>query len=403
MPVTNGQNGTRGRGRRALMDVIRRRGPLPRIELAELTSLSRATVTTITAELIEAGLIEEIAQAEPENGARRGRPRVDLRIRGAAHLVAGVKIAHRTLSLVLMDFNFSRLAELEVPLPAPCLSADAMTDAIVGAVDALMEKADLRRSELSGIGLGIAGVVKAARGLVLWSPSLDARNVALGDQVSAALDLPVFVDNDANLVTMAELGFGLGRAHSDFIVVTVESGVGMGLVIDGQLYRGAGGCGAEFGHVKMHPDGPPCRCGQHGCLEAYVADFALLREATNLPDFDTSLPEDMQLSRLLARAGAGGAARAILDQARDIFALGLANLVNIFDPRLIILAGGQVKSNPLLSAQVVEKMKESIVQVDRPTPEVAVHQWGDRMWALGGAAYALDGVLDLALSEMRDD
>jgi predicted NBD/HSP70 family sugar kinase len=384
------------------MDVIRRRGPLPRIELSDLTGISRATVTSLTAELIERGLIEEIARPAGSAEGRRGRPRIDLRIRGAAHLVAGVKIAHQTLSLVLMDFNFTRLAEHNAQLANDCLSPGAMIAAIDVAIDDLLGKAGRTRDDLSGVGVGIAGVVQAAEGLVLWSPSLNQRNIGFATQASKELDLPVFVDNDANLVTMAELGFGLGRTHSDFLVITVESGVGMGIVVDGQVYRGAGGCGAEFGHIKMHPDGIACRCGQRGCLEAYVADYALLREAANLPDFDTTLPPDEQLRAVTNRASHDHQARAILERAGDIFALGLANVVNIFDPRLIILAGNQMNTNHLLGEKVVARMKQSIVQVDRPDPEVAVHHWGDLMWALGAAAYALDCVLDRALNEITD-
>ncbi len=394
----------RENGRRILLQQIRRDGRVPRIELAGKTGISRATVTTITAELLHNGLIEEIARPETESDARRGRPRVDLRIRGAAHLVAGVKVSHRQLSLVLLDFQGAQMATLETDLPDPVLRPAELTEAIAAALGRLVESAGRALRDISGVGIGIAGIVQAAQGFVYWSPSLTRRNVEMGSILARRLDRPAFVDNDANLVAMAEKTFGLGRNHSDFIVVTIESGVGMGLVIGGALYRGTRGCGAEFGHTKVHLDGALCRCGQRGCLEAYVADYALLREAMTVPGDDASLPAAARIEALLQAARRGDAAAAsIVDRAGRMFALGLANLVNIFDPELIILAGEQMQFDHLYDDAVIAATRRSIVQIDKPPPEVVIHKWGNLMWARGAAAYALDKVSELALGRLDHD
>ena len=390
-------------GRRRLLGQIRRAGRSPRIELAEQTGISRATVTTITAELIQAGLVEEVPRAEETGDGRRGRPRVDLKIRGAARRVAGIKIAHDRLSLVLLDFEGAQLAALECDLSAPLLTPEALADELAEAVARLARAGGVAPGEIAGIGLGIAGVVDADQGLVYWSPSLTRRNVDLARLLNDRLARPTFVDNDANLVAVAEKNFGLGQAHSDFIVVTIEAGVGMGLVLGGELYRGTRGCGAELGHTKVHLDGALCRCGQRGCLEAYVADYALLREAQALPGADPGLSGSGQTEALLAAARAGEPqARRIVDRAGRIFALGLANLVNIFDPELIILSGEQMQFDHLYAEAVIDEMRKSIVQVDKPPPEVVIHKWGHLMWARGAAAYALDRISDLALAELGD-
>ena len=389
-------------GRRALMQQIRLSGRIPRIELADKTGISRATVTTITAELLQSGLIEEVPRADGVD-ARRGRPRVDLKIRGAARLVAGVKISQHRLSLVLLDFEGSQLATLETDLPAPVLSPQQMAEVICTAVARLAETAGRSVEEVSGVGVGIAGLVEAGDGFVYWSPSLTDRNVQFGAVLAAELGRPAFVDNDANLVAEAERLFGLGQSHSDFIVITIESGVGMGLVLGGELYRGSRGCGAEFGHTKVHLDGALCRCGQRGCLEAYVADYALLREAAIVPGTDPTAEPATRLEALLKAARSGEpAAKSIVDRAGRMFAMGLANLVNIFDPALIILAGEQMQFDHLYADTVLEAIRTSIVQVDKPPPEVVIHKWGDLMWARGAAAYALDQVSDLALAEMGE-
>lgn len=391
-------------GRRSLLNHIRRSGRIPRIELAQQTGISRATVTTITAELLQKGLIEEVAKPETDAESRRGRPRVDLRIRGAAHLVAGVQISNRKMSLVLLDFEGRQLATHESDLARVTLSCVDLAHAIANSVRDLAQLADRSISDVSGVGVGIAGIVQAAEGFVYWSPSLKERNTDFGAALTREIGVPVFIDNDANLVAVAEKAFGLGKAYSDFIVVTIESGVGMGLVIGGNLYRGARGCGAEFGHIKVHLDGALCRCGQRGCLEAYVADYALLREAMTVPGDDPEADASDRIATLLASAKKGDVtAKSILDRAGRMFALGLANLVNIFDPELVILAGEQMRLDHLYDDDVISEVRKSIVQIDKAPPEFVVHKWGNLMWAQGAAAYALDEVSELALSQIDDD
>ena len=390
-------------GRRRLLQQIRRCGRVPRIELVDLTGISRATVTTITAELLSRGLIEEDPRSGEPGDTRRGRPRVDLKIRGAAHLVAGGKISNRKLSLVLLDFEGTQLAELECDIGKPVHAPEALADTLAEAVAQLAALAGRTLADVSGVGLGIAGIVEANAGVIYWSPSLSQRNVAFANLLSQRLGRPAFIDNDANLVAVAEKSFGLGQAHSDFIVVTIEAGVGMGLVINGEIYRGTRGCGAEFGHTKVHLDGALCRCGQRGCLEAYVADYALLREAQTVPGPDVLTDPTARMEALLTGARDGDPmAKKIVERAGRMFALGLANLVNIFDPELIILAGEQMQFDHLYADEVLAQMRSSIVQVDKTPPEVVIHKWGNLMWARGAAAYALDKVSDLALEGLGD-
>ena len=395
----------REQGRRILLREIERRGPIPRIDLSHNTGISRATVTTVTAELLRDGLIEEIPRdSENAPDTKRGRPRVDLKIASAAHLIAGIKVSDRSISLMLVDFEGTQLAELEVPFTKSPASSRELTDLVADALAQLTALYDKSIHDLSGIGVGLAGVVDAKNGTVYWSPSLSERNINLRDILTQRLGVPTFLDNDANLVAMAEKTFGLGRDHSDFIVVTIESGVGMGIVLNGQIYRGTRGCGAEFGHTKVQLEGALCRCGQRGCLEAYVADYALVREAASVGFLDPDLPIENRVERLLEAAKNGDpTAKTIVNRAGRMFAIGLANLVNVFDPQLIILAGEQMQFDHLYAQEVIEEMRKSIVQIDKPPPDVVIHKWDNLMWARGAAAYALDFVFDMAAKEVRED
>jgi len=394
----------RSLNRQQVVAVIRAAGQIARIDIAQETGMSPATVTAITSELIGAGLVEEVPSDEPRGSGGRGRPRVDLRVRGAAHLVAGVKVSFRTLSLVLIDFEGTTLAEHECELPEPRLSPNGLAAAITKALDTITAKIGRKSTDISGLGVGLAGTIDALGGFVHWSPSLTERNVELRDILETALPMPVFLENDANLVAKAEQLFGEARGVSDFIVVTIEQGVGMGIVLDGCIYRGTRGCGAELGHTKVHLDGALCRCGQRGCLEAYVSDYALLREAdVSLPGIADKNPTD-KLEALFTAARSGDhTAETILDRASRMFAMGLANIVNIFDPKLIILSGERMSQDFLYSDDVIAAMRDEVVQVDAPPPEVRIHKWSDSMWAKGAAAYAMEGVTELAVRRLTVD
>lgn len=389
--------------RRLLLREIAQRGPLPRIDLAERTGISRATVTSVTADLLRGGLIEEVPRESHGDEPARGRPRVDLKIAGRAHLVAGLKVSDASISLVLMDFKGTHLADHERAKAHPRQSSEDLAAEIAAGLTILTAEAGHTLGDISGVGVGISGVVDADHGLVYWSPSLDQRNVPFGDVLTKHLGVPVYVDNDANLVAMAELTFGLGKDHSDFIVITIESGVGMGMVLGGQIYRGTRGCGAEFGHTKVHLEGALCRCGQRGCLEAYVADYALVREANSVGGVSLTSSTSQAVTTILAAARNGDpTAKTVIERAGRMFAMGLANLVNIFDPELIILAGEQMQFDHLYADVVIEEMRKSIVEIDKPAPDVVVHKWDNLMWARGAAAYALEFVQDTAVEALED-
>jgi predicted NBD/HSP70 family sugar kinase len=250
------------------------------------------------------------------------------------------------------------------------------------------------------VAIGLPGQINAETGFVHWSSSLTARNVDMAALLERELPCPVFLENDANLVARAEQLFGDAGDLRDFLVVTIEHGVGLGIVLDGQLYRGTRGCGAEFGHMKVQLDGALCQCGQRGCLEAYVGDYALVREAAFAEDVD--MPR--QLSDLLRDAQAGDSvAQAVLQRGGQMFAIGLANLINLFDPERIILAGAQFGFDHLHSDEVIARIQRSVVNGEAALPEFRVHGWGDMMWARGAAGYAIEQVSILKVKDVTAD
>jgi predicted NBD/HSP70 family sugar kinase len=270
-------------------------------------------------------------------------------------------------------------------------------------LDDLLRQVGLQRADIACIGLGMPGMIDHGSGQMVWSPLLTEQDKPLRRLAEDCFGVPVAVDNDTNLVTLAELWFGKGRAMADFAVVTIEQGVGMGLVINHRLYRGAGNLGMELGHTKVQMDGALCQCGQRGCLEAYIADYALVREASTALEQtgDLSANPEVLLQRLYEQAKAGNeAARVIFRRAGRFLALGLANVVNLFDPPLIILSGARMQYDYLYAEDVLAEMHRLALNRDPATQRVETHAWGDLMWAHGAAALALSDMAD-AMAEGR--
>ena len=390
--------------RQQVFERVRASGLVARVQLAKDLGVSPATVTTITSELIEAGLIKEVAVPR-ETDIGRGRPAVALGVRAQAHLVAGMKMSDREQSAVIVDFAGNLLADEVIPRrPGPMPLAE-MLDAIDSLLHRVCQKAGIARADLSAVGIGLPGFVDHAEGIVLWSSTLNDRTVALAEAATARLNLPVTIDNDANLVALAELWFGAGRSLGDFAVVTFEHGVGMGFVMNHRIYRGAQRLGMELGHTKVQLDGALCRCGQRGCLEAYVADYALAREATTALNWGhrDGQPTSVLLESLYDHAKAGNqAARSIFRRAGRYLAVGLANDVNLFDPALIILAGARMRFDYLYAADTLAEMEALVLDTGRPRPAIEIHAWGEMLWASGAAALALSAVTEGLLASPRD-
>ena len=383
--------------RQQIFERVRAAGQLARVQLAKDLGVSPASVTTLTSELIEAGHLEEVSamrEADTVTGGR-GRPAVALRVRPGHNHVIGIKLSDREHTGVIVDLAGTVIASAAIERSPGALDTASVAEAAAGLVDKLCAESGLEQSALRAVGLGVPGFVDCDSGVVHWSSILDTRHVPLRDAVQARLGLPTLIDNDANLVTLAELWFGAGRNLSGYAVVTIEHGVGMGFVINNRLYRGARGMGMELGHTKVQLDGALCRCGQRGCLEAYLADYALVREARtalNLSALETR-SVGVMLESLYDHAKAGNsAARSIFRRAGRYLALGMANVVNLFDPQLIILSGERMRYDYLYAQDTLSEMAELMLDTGRAPPQVEIHAWGDMLWAHGAAALALQEV-----------
>lgn len=386
--------------RQQVFEQVRAAGRMPRMDVARALQISPGSVTTITSDLIARGLLEEVEDSQ--RGASRGRPPIALRVAPRAKFVIGIKLADERHSAVIMDLAGTVIAQAELASAALRQSTDAVLSEVSDLIDAVLQISGQTRSDISAIGIGLPGIVDAGLGVVKWSPVLTEADIPLRDLLRARLEIPVALDNDTNLLTLAELWFGAGRGISNFAVVTIERGVGMGLVLNNRLFRGALGPGMELGHTKVQLDGALCRCGQRGCLEAYIADYALVREASTALDFDPTHGNSTvsMIETLYDEANAGNeAALAIFRRAGRFLSIGLANIIQLFDPERIILSGERMRFDYLTADDMLTEMNSMILPTGRQPTPVDINAWGGSVWAKGAAALALSDLTDGLLGE----
>ncbi len=310
-------------------------------------------------------------------------------------LTIGVDIGGTKVLGAVVDEHGEVLAETRRETPAG--DTEEIVHRVVSVIQELRETHDV-----SAIGIGAAGWIDAGRATVLYAPNLAWRNEPLRDIIAAQVDIPVVVENDGNVAAWAEFLFGAGRdADDSMVLVAVGTGIGSGIVIGGQLIRGSHGIAGEVGHVTSVPGGHLCGCGRLGCLEQYASGSALVRFAQQAakddPDMAKRLLElaggsvETITGPLVTRAARAGdqAALGAFDQNAHWLGTGLADLVQIFDPQVLVNGGGVVESGDLLLAPVRRHFNEALAQRGRlPVGEVRPALMGNKAGVVGAADLA---------------
>ncbi len=373
-----------------ILDTIRMHKGISRVQIAELTGQSRASVTNITADLIKKNLIYE---KESKESATPGRRRVELAINPDATYVAGIKLSSSRISCAVTDMQANVRSSVVIPVQFDKRPLDYVADIIEDAVRHCVDKAGLAMEKIFGIGVGMPGLLKRDSGVYVWKPLYKTGETTLSDLISQRLSINTYLENDSNALTLAHLWFGEGTHTNNFLVITIEEGIGMGIVIERKLYRGLQGIASEFGHMVVEPDGELCRCGKRGCIEAYTNESAILHAAERSLQSGSWKHEGangLSLDLLIELARDGNKPlKSIFAKAGDIMGLGIAALIQIFNPEKIIFSGDGVKSGDL----VFEPMKQAIEKHTNPElikpVHIIVEKWKDSDWARGAATIAL--------------
>lgn len=366
----------RAANRRRVLDVLRRRGPASQAEVARCTGLSRATISNIVRELVD-------SERVVVRGSAAGR-RAEVALNPAAGLVAGVDFGHRHLRVALADLGHAIGGE-DARLLTSDHGADEDIPLAEKLLDELLAAAGASRAALLGVGLGLPAPVDPATGRIRAPAILPGwSGVPAAEALSARLGVPVLVDNDANLGALGELTWGAGVGARNLVYVKAATGVGAGLVLEGELYRGTGGAAGEIGHIVVDERGPLCQCGDRGCLETIAGADAILALLRTAYGAEVGLPE------VIARALAGdpGCHRVLADAGRAI-GVAVAGLCNLLAPERVVLGGTLASAGGVVLGPLRDVVRRHAMPGIAEQVSIVGGRLGERAELLGAVASVL--------------
>lgn len=371
----------------AIVRELHLRGPQSRSELVARTGLTRTAIRALIGELVAGDLVVE---ERGESDGAPGRPSPLVRPRPESTVVLALEIAVDSLAAALIGVGGETLDQLRIPRPRGHLSVDEIVVDLHDLTQAIPGFAD-HCDRIVAIGVAIAGVVRRADGMVSSAPNLGWRDVPLGERLAEALrlDVPVHIANEADLGAVAELRRGSARGADDVLFIWGEVGVGGGIIVDGKLLTGVAGYAGEIGHLPVNPNGATCACGSQGCWETEIGERALLRRAGR--------PEDGgpdEVDALLSAASSGDApSLAALEHVGRWLGTGLAGLVNVLNPRVVVLGGLLARLYPFVDTMLEAQLDRMSLAGPRGLVRLATAELGTDALLIGGAELAFEPFL----------
>ncbi|MDO8483680.1 MAG: ROK family protein [Candidatus Limnocylindrales bacterium] len=371
----------------AIVRELHLRGPISRSELVAWTGLTRSAIRSLVGDLVAGDLVAEEAAVRL---GTPGRPSPLVRLVAENAVVLALEIAVDSLAVATVGLGGDVLWQRRVER----LRGHSLLEEIVSDLADLAASARSRRPADEtpiGVGVGVAGIVSRVDGLVAFAPNLGWIDVPLGDRLAEALDLrvPVAVANEADLGALAEFRRGAARGADDILYVHGEVGVGGGIIVDGRPLSGIAGFGGEIGHMPINPAGRACRCGSVGCWETEVGEGVLLARAGYPVDGGSAA-----VDAVLADAAAGRPQA--LDALREVgrwLGIGLAGLVNVLNPRRVVLGGLFSLIHPFVADRVEEELDRRALAAPRRLVSVVPATLGVDAPLLGAAEMAFDPLL----------
>ncbi|KRF30509.1 ROK family transcriptional regulator [Paenibacillus sp. Soil787] len=357
---------------------IRTNSPISRARIAEITGLTKATVSSLVNELIESSVVEEIGVGESSGG----RKPMMLLFNGTAGYAIGVDLGVTDILAVLTDLSGKIIREVRVQHDNA--SVEKVVELLTTTIRGMIESAPESVYGIIGIGIGVPGICDES-GNLLFAPNLGWENVPLQQQIEETFNIPVVIDNEANAGAVGEKQFGAGKDTANLVYVSIGIGIGAGIIIKGELYRGATGFSGEIGHISIQHDGPKCSCGSLGCWELYASEHALLTQARRELNDDA-----VDLEALLSKAEAGDpTVIALFERLGYYLGIGVVNIINGYNPEYIILGGRLASAERWLMKPLLALLEKRSLPHPRKQLKVAFSELSDRSTVLGAASFAV--------------
>jgi glucokinase-like ROK family protein len=396
--LTGDQEKVRKVNRSLVLNTLRLHAPTSRAQVANITGLTRGTVSNIVNVLIEDGLVFE----DKLQDSKIGRPSILLGLKPDGGAVIGVEVGVDFISVLLTNFVAETLWEIRVPT-APSQSPTDIINQTQKYIDQALIIAKEQRLRPLGIGVGLPGLVNVRQGNLIMAPNLHWKNVPFRLILNQRFNLPIYIDNEANLAALGEYYFGVARGVDNFIYLNSDIGLGGGIMIDGKLFRGGHGYGGEIGHIQRNPLGELCGCGRVGCWETQVGPRAVLHRVkkelqlhhdSSLLDACSGNLDNLTFDKVVQFALNGNLTcrQAIEDVAVNLGG-GIADLVNIFNPNLVVIGGAFIQAKEILHSIIEKTIFANALQPAVDNLKIEFSERSSEACVMGAVAVVLDDIL----------
>ncbi|MDH6430370.1 MULTISPECIES: ROK family transcriptional regulator [unclassified Paenibacillus] len=375
MKVTGDQALVKKINKSIVLHTIRRNSPLSRAKVSEMTGLNKATVSNLVAELCAQELVTEVGPGQSSGG----RKPLMLHFNSMAGSVIGIELRVKQLTAVLCDLSGGILFESDFSLDNHALPY--VLERMKKTISELIDKAPESPYGIVGIGVGVPGMVDE-NGVVLFAPNLGWEMVDLRGILEAEFAVPVTIDNEANAGAQGELNFGAAKDVRHLLYISAGSGIGSGIIIGGELYKGARGYAGETGHMTIEAQGKPCSCGSRGCWELYASEKTYDHSEFSLPAHTTQ-----ELVRYAA-AGQEDALRHFSSMG-EYLGIGVTNLINSFNPELIVIGGALSEAEAWLGEPLRRVVAERTLPYHKQQLEITFSKLGSRGTMIGAGFSAV--------------
>jgi glucokinase-like ROK family protein len=383
-----------------VLNLLRLFPGISRSEIVGRTSLSKATVSTIVSELINEELVHEVGTGiQPASAGRRP---VKLRLNGRIRLSIGIELTGSECIAALTDLYSEPLDIVRYPMAES--SVDTSMKILVEAINQLLQGYNATR--LLGVQIGVPGPVDANRQRVAQAENIGWFDVPLGPMLTERISQPVTVVKRQNAGAVGEYWHGIGKGHDNLLYVSLGVGIGCGIIIRGDLYEGANGSAGEIGHMTVVPDGYRCKCGNRGCLETLVSLPAIAVRArekakegreTLLVEQAKGVFQSITGHMVIEAAGKGDSlAIEVIQEAARYLGIAIANLINLFNPSMVIIGGEVSELDDLFLDPVRETIQRRAFSIPQAAVEVVPSSLGSRAAAIGAATLVIDQFFALA-------
>lgn len=375
-----------------VLDKIKNNSPISRAAVANQTGLNKGTVSSLVSELLEDHLIYESGPGESSGGRRP----VMLLFNKFAGYSIGIDLGVNYLLGVLTDLDGNIYQEKIMSFKN--LSYTEIEENLFNIIDFLISSAPSSPHGIVGIGVGVPGIVDN-NGDILLAPNLNWTNVNLKTTLQKKYNLPVIIENEANAGAYGEKRFGAGKEFDNIIYVSAGIGIGVGLILNGSLYKGSNGFSGELGHMTIQVNGSKCRCGNDGCWELYASEQALINKAGLL---EIPFPSDKEgdLNNLVTLAENGNKeVISLFEQTGDYLGVGINNIINIFNPQQVIIGNRMASSKKWLKESLNKRVTNQALWFQRSDLQIDFSELSTLSSALGVAAFSIENFLSVSIQQ----